>query len=148
MSAGPAPPNPSAGAPKSKGPKLPATSQLARFGPQILLGGVAIGAAYAFFATRAPAPQGSPQPINPLRTPGIVNIEKAYANGGATTTYQPAYGGSPQGSKGADGLRRGGASGVKDGMNDEHIGEQQRPVQPGVVGEKFQEMKYGSKTGK
>lgn len=148
MSAGPTPPNPGAGAPKSKGPKPPATSQLARFGPQILLGGVAIGAAYAFFATRAPAPQGSPQPINPLRTPGVVNIEKAYANGGATTTYQPAYGGSTQGSKGADGLRRGGASGVKDGMNDEHIGEQQRPVQPGVVGEKFHEMKYGSKTGK
>jgi hypothetical protein len=148
MLAGPAPPNPGSRAPKSKGPKPPANPQLARFGPQILLGGVAIGAAYAFFATRAPAPQGSPQSINPLRTPGVQNIEKAYANGGGTTTHQPAYGGSTQGSRGANGLRQGSATGLKDGMNSEHIGEEQRPVQPGIVGEKFHEMKYESKSGK
>jgi hypothetical protein len=148
MSAGPAPPNPGSSAPKRKGPKPPATSQLARLGPQILLGGVAIGAAYAFFATRAPAPQGSSQGFNPLRTPGVKNVEKAYANGGGTTTYQPAYGGSTQGSKGADGLRPGGATGLKDGMGSEHIGELQRPVQPGIIGEKFHEMTYGSKSGK
>ena len=33
-------------------------------------------------------------------------------------------------------------------MNHEDIGEQQRPVQPGIIGEKFNEMKYGSKSGK
>jgi hypothetical protein len=33
-------------------------------------------------------------------------------------------------------------------MNSEHIGEEQRPVQPGIVGEKFHEMKYESKSGK
>jgi hypothetical protein len=33
-------------------------------------------------------------------------------------------------------------------MNSEHIGGKRRPVQPGVVGEKFHEMKYGSKSGK
>lgn len=146
MSAGPAPPNPGSGAPKVA--KQPATSQLARLGPQILLGGVAVGAAYAFFATRAPAPQGSPRNTNPLRTPDVQNVEKAYANGGATTTRQPAYGGSTQGSRGAEGLRPGSATGLKDGTNSEHIGEEQRPVQPGVVGEKFHEMKYGSKSGK
>ena len=148
MSAGPAPPNPGAGASKIKGPKPPVPSQLARFGPSILLGGVAIGVAYAFFATRAPRPQGAPQSTNLLRTPGVANVENAYANGGGTTTHQPAYGGSTQGSKGADGLRQGGATGVKDGMDSEHIGEQQRPVQPTVIGEKFNELKYGSKSGK
>jgi len=148
MSAGPAPSNPGSGGPKSKAPKPRPTSQLARFGPQILLGGVVIGAAFAFFTTRAPAPQGAPQNSNPFRTPGVQNVEQAYANGGGTTTHQPAYGGSTQGSRGANGLRPGGATGLRDGMNSEHVGEEQRPVQPGIVGEKFHEMKYGSKSGK
>lgn len=106
-------------------------------------------AAYAYFTTRAPAPKGSPQGINPLRTPGVQNVEKAYANGGATTTHQPAYGGgSIQGSRGANGLRLRGATGVKNGINSEHIGEEQRPTQPGLVGQKLGEMNYESKTRK
>lgn len=146
MSAGPSPG--SSPAPPRKGPKPPATSQLARFGPQLLLGGLAIGGAYAFFSTRAPAAKGGDNTFNPLRTPGVKNVENAYANGGGTKTHMPAYGGSTQGSRGADGLRQGGGTGLKDGMNTDSIGEEQRPVQPGIVGEKFHEMKYGSKGGK
>ena len=146
MSAGPSPgSNPG---PISKGPKPPAISQLSRLGPQILLGGLAVGCAYAFYTTRAPTAKGSENTFNPLRTQGVKNVENAYANGGGTKTHMPAYGGSTQGSRGADGLRQGGGTGLRDGMNTEHIGEEQRPVQPSVVGEKFHEMKYGSKSGK
>ena len=142
--------------PSTPGPKHPSDfktpltnkSGLRAFGPQILLGGLLIGCTYAYYATRAPQPKGTPNSPNPFKTPGVKNVENAYANGGATTTHTPAYGGSTMGSKGADGLRAGGASGLKEGMNSEHIGEEQRPVQPGPIGEKFHEMKYGSSTGK
>jgi len=145
MSAGPAPANP--GTPKTKGPKPPVSSRLARFGPQLLLAGVAIGAAYAYSSTRAPKPPGTQPSFNPLRTPGVANVENAYANGGGTTTHQPAYGGSTQGSKGAEGLRQGGASGLSNGTKSPGLGEEQRPTQSGVVGEKWKEMQSGSKSG-
>jgi len=148
MSASPSPGS-DPGTTVRRGAKPSTTTQLSRFGPRILLGGLAVGCTYAWFATRAPKPKGSPEPsLNPFRTTGVQNVEKAYANGGATKTHQPAYGGSTQGSRGADGLRQGGGTGLKDGMDSEHVGEEQRPVQPSAVGEKFHEMKYGSKSGK
>jgi hypothetical protein len=105
---------------KLEAPSPPATTQLARFGPQILLS--------AFYATHAPAPKDSPSTTNLLRTPGVRNVEQAYADDGGTTTYQPAYGGSTQGNGGANGLRQGAATGLNDSMNSEHIGEEQRLV--------------------
>jgi hypothetical protein len=113
---------------KPEVPSPPATTQLARFGPQILLGVPDVGYAYAFYATHAPGPKDSSSTTNLLRTPGVRNVEQAYANGGGTTTYQPAYGGSTKGNRGANGLRQGAATGLNDSMNSEHIGEEQRLV--------------------
>lgn len=85
--------------------------------------------------------------MNPLRTPGVQNIEKAYSNGGGTATHQPAYGGTKLGDN-SQHLREGGASGRKEGFKDDGIGEEQRPVQPNATGKMFNDMKYGSEKGK
>jgi len=143
--AGPSAPNP--GAPKQSGPKPPVTRRLGRFGPQIALGVTAVGFAYAFYSTRAPAPPGTPA-SNALRTQGVKNIEAAYSNGGGTSTYQPAYGGTKQGDKDMQSLREGGASGRKDGFKDEGLGDEQRSNTLTPIGRTWNDMKYGSESGK
>jgi hypothetical protein len=85
---------------------------------------------------------------NSLRAPDVQNVEHAYANRGGTTRHQPDYGSLTRGNRGSDGLRQGAAAGLNDGMDSEHTGEEQRPVQLGIVGNSFHKIKYGSKSGK
>lgn len=146
MSAGPAPPNP--GTPrKAPGSGISTPTALARYGPRILLGGVALGAAYTFFATRAPGPPGTPG-AKPFSTSGVKNIESAYTNAGATSTHTKAYGGTQQGDKKDENLKEGGGTGHPKGFEQDNIGEEQRPVQPNKVGKAFNDMKYGSEKSK
>ena len=129
-----------------KGPVNP--NNLGRYGPRILLGGIALGLGYTYFATGAPKPQGTPMP-NPLRTPGVKNIEGAYQSGGATSTHTKAYGGTPQGQKGDQGdvKREGdigyGTSKEKGFESQEGMASDQRPGSENIVSEKFKDMKYG-----
>ena len=144
MSSGP---SPNSGNPKKSG-GMSTTARLGgRLTPSVGLAVLALAGTYLFYSTRAPHMPSAP---NPLRTPGVRNIEQAYSNGGATSTHTPAYGGTQMGKRDHDGLKEGGAKGssAKEGMQTEGIGEEQRPVQPGVVGEKLHEMEHGSKTGK
>lgn len=128
MSAGPAPPNSGAGAPKTRGPQSichdPARPLRSSNPPRRTRRRLCV----RLLRHTRPQVQKAPPTTNPPRTPGVRNVEQAYANGGGTTTHQPAYGGSTQGNRGADGLRQGAATGLNDGMNSEHIGEEQRLV--------------------
>lgn len=109
---------------------------LRRYGARILFGGLSIGIAYAYFGVGSRAP-------NPLRTPGVQNIERAYRSGGATSTHTKAYGGTVQGQKESDELRPGGATGKESGFQFEGIGTDQKSDQPGKAGQLFNEMKHG-----
>ncbi|RVX72328.1 hypothetical protein B0A52_04533 [Exophiala mesophila] len=141
MSAGPAPPNP--GTPR----KAPgASSGGSHFGRRFALGGIAAAIVYALLPARAPQPLGTPSTT--FKTPGVRNVENAYANGGATTTHTKGYGGSIQGQKGAAGLREKSGTDKPAGFAHEGMGEEQRPVQPTKVGEAWNEFKYGSAKGK
>lgn len=123
-------------------PQAKAPTNLARYGPRLLLGSIAIGVTYAYLVTRPPKPQGTPS-MNPMRTPGVQNIEGAYQSGGATATHTKAYGGTVQGQK--DDLRRAATgTGKQDGVGEAHIGDDQRPGITNKVGEKFKDMKYGA----
>ena len=117
---------------------------LSRYGPRILASGTAIGLIYAYYATKPPAATGTPNTPNPLRTPGVKNIEGAYQKGGATSTHTKGYGGTPLGQK-TDVPRQGGnyGSGKENGFDEEHLGSEQRPT-VSKVGEKWNEMKYGN----
>lgn len=126
-----------------KGPVNP--NNLGRYGPRILLGGLALGITYTWFVTRAPKPEGTPMP-NPLRTVGVQNIEGAYQSGGATSTHTKAYGGTPQGQKedvGRMGDGQFGTNKEKGLDSQEGLGDDQRPGSTNKVGEKFKDMKYG-----
>lgn len=115
---GPSPPNQ-----PGKGPVNP--NNLGRYGPRILLGGLALGLTYTYFVTRAPKPTGTPVP-NPLRTPGVQNIEGAYQSGGATSTHTKAYGGTSLGEK-DDVPRRGQGNygtGKEKGFKEEGLGDE------------------------
>lgn len=125
-----------AGRPDGKAP-----TNLARYGPRILLGGVFLGVTYTYFVTRPPKPQGTPIP-NPMRTTGVKNIEGAYQSGGATATHTKAYGGTVLGQK-EDVPRTGSATGKEKGFSSDDLGDEQRSWQPSKLGEKFKEMKYG-----
>jgi len=138
---GPAPPNP--GQPRSSPAARPPA--LSRLGPRILIVGVAFGLAYALFPAKSPAPPGSPP--SSFKTPGVANVENAYANGGGTTTHTKGYGGTVQGTKGSGPLRENVGTGKPKGFDHEGIGEEQR-AQPSKVGEAFNEFKYGSSKGK
>jgi len=145
MSAGPSPPNP--GQPRNN-PNIPKPSALRRLGPALAAGALAAGLAYTFFSTRAPAPPGTPPP-NPLRTPGVKNVEQAYQNAGATATHTKAYGGSVQGQKDSPVLREGGGTGKEKGFDShEGIGDSQRPWPKTKAGEAFDTMNYGQEKGK
>lgn len=141
MSAGPAPPNP--GMPR-KAPGAPTGG--GRFGRRLALGGIAVAVVYALLPARAPQPAGTPSTT--FKTPGVRNVENAYANGGATTTHTKAYGGSIQGQKGEAGLRENSGTNKPAGFEHDGIGEEQRPIQPTKVGEAWNEFKYGSPKGK
>jgi len=84
---------------------------------------------------------------NGLKTPGVGNIEKAYAGGGATRTHTPAYGGTKRGDPYDNEPQDGGAS-LRRFEAAQGLGERQRPVQPTRVGAKFNEMKYDTKDQK
>lgn len=140
MSAGPAPPNP--GTPR----KPPGGSSSSNFGRRFALGGIAVAVVYALLPTRAPRPGGAPS--DAFKTPGVQNVEKAYANGGATTTHAKGYGGTVQGKKGEGDLRENAGTNKPKGFEHDGIGEEQRPVQPTKVGEAWNEFKYGSPKGK
>lgn len=149
MSTGPAPPNP--GSPKT--PLHRPRPLLPRVAGPLLLGSLGLGVLYTYFATRPPAPPGT-APADPLRTPGVRNIENAYTNGGATRSHTPAYGGTVQGTTGrriddAE-LRDGAGSGeqLKLGFRTEGVGEDQRPSQSGWLGRTWHRMIYRSDKGK
>ncbi|ERF77184.1 hypothetical protein EPUS_06464 [Endocarpon pusillum Z07020] len=97
MSASPSPPNP--GQPKRTPNAPPPPSVLRRATPGLLAGGAALTLAWVYFrASPNPAP-------NPLHTPGVSNIEKAYRGAGATGTHTPAYGGTEQGERNSEAFR-------------------------------------------
>lgn len=144
--------DPRGGAPQNpKRPTPPPTSMLKRSGPGILVGGLAIGLTYAYYATRAPGKPGAPS-VNPLRTPGVKNIENAYSNAGATTTHTPAYGGTKMGDRGSVHLKEGSASGLRHGdgpgITDEAVGADQRSGQPNKIGKAWNNMQHGNEGGK
>ena len=145
MSAGNAPPNP--GSPRHN-PNIPKPSNLRKFGPGILVGGTLIGVLYAYQVSRPPTVAGKPLPPNPLKTPGVKNIEGAYQSGGATSTHTKAYGGTTLGKK--DDIQREGQSGTakEKGFEEDHLGHDQRADQPIGIGKAWEEMKYGDKKGK
>lgn len=141
MSAGPAPPNP--GAPKKP---VGSPSAASGFGRRFALGGIAVAVVYALLPARSPKPLGSP--VDAIKPPGVKNIERAYTNGGATPTHTPAYGGTVQG-KGLDGQTRE-ISGTNRpaGFNHPGFGSEQHKEQPTKAEEVFNEIQYGSSTGK
>ena len=145
MSASSSPQNP--GTPRHN-PNIRKASALSRFGPRILAGGTVLGLVYAYYATKPPVPGGTPAPPNPLRTPGVQNIEGAYQSGGATSTHTKGYGGTPLGQK-SDVPRDGNHGSAKEkGFDEEDLGADQRPNAGGKVGDKWNEMKYGNSKGK
>ena len=93
---------------------------------------------------------------NPFKTPGVSNIEKAMVAGGSTRNNIPGYGGTPRGNQndatlaGNPNPQTGGKERSQQLNRDgEHAyGEEQRPVQPTVVGRKWNEFKYGNKDGR
>lgn len=155
MSASNAPANPGTPkAPKSSPatdlPRKPGSSS-ARFVGPVAVGALALGVVYTYYTYRAPKVPGSVS-ANPLRTPGVRNIENAYANGGATRTHTPAYGGTTQGSKGTRdqgaALREGGASGsqLPKNFDTEGVGEDQRSSEKGL--KIWNDYKYGNDKSK
>lgn len=143
-------PSPNSGYP-TKNPNVPKASTLSRHGGKILGTGLAVGLTYAYFVMKPPRPDGSEASVNPFRTQGVENIEKAYQRGGATSTHTKAYGGTTQGQT-DDVLRqwKGAQSGTgkEKGFSEEHMGDEQRGKAKNIVGDKFQEMKYGDSKGK
>ncbi|ETN38687.1 uncharacterized protein HMPREF1541_06724 [Cyphellophora europaea CBS 101466] len=123
---------------------------LGRHSSKLLLGGLSLGGVYAFYAYRAPQPKGTYEP-NPMRTPGVQNIEKAYQRGGATSTHTVAHGGTTQGQTNDLTRDNAGTSRPK-GFDDEPrgMGDEQRTdgQMKGKVGETFDKMKYGTSTDK
>lgn len=138
---GPAPPNPT----RPKRPAgVPATSN--PWGRRVLLGGAALGLVYFMLPTRSPLPPGTPP--SALKTPGVKNVERAYQSGGATATHTKAYGGTKQGQRGDETPREGAATGAPKGYDQEGIGFDQRPGPLHPVGEKWNEIQYGSPKGR
>lgn len=129
------------------GPATPRPSSGPRFGRGALLAGLGLGLLYAVLPAKSPKPAGSP-PSDLSKTPGVKNVENAYANGGATKTHTKAYGGTVQGTKGASGLREGAATDKPKGFDHEGLGEDQRSRDPLKIGQAWNEFKYGNAKGK
>ncbi|KPI45765.1 uncharacterized protein AB675_472 [Cyphellophora attinorum] len=116
--------------------------------PKIFVGVVgAIGVA-TYMGTRPPKPVGTPS-ANPLKTPGVANIEGAYQKGGATSTHTKAYGGTTLGQK-DDVMKENSATARPKGMDFEGAGDEQRRhgSEKGKPGEAFTGMNYGTSKGK
>lgn len=65
---------------------------LGRHSSKLALGVLALGGTYLYVAAAPPKPKGTVE-ANPMRTPGVKNIETAYQRAGATSTDTKAYGG-------------------------------------------------------
>jgi hypothetical protein len=166
MSASSSPPNP--GQPRKNPSAPPPRSLLRRAGPGLFAAGATVTFAYTYFFRNSP--NSAP---NPLRTPGVKNIEAAYRGAGATATHTPAYGGTRQGERDVDNFRGDGeGTNKKDGSptmksdgkrefnvsgpNEQtggpsrDIGEVQRPAgaQATGVGKMWNKFKYGNEDQK
>lgn len=144
---GPAPPNPTRpkrppGAPPPGHPLGPLANP---WGRRVLLAGTLLAAVYFVVPGKPNAPGAS---ADTFKTPGVKNIERAYQSGGATATRTIAYGGTKQGERGGETPREGGATGTPGGHDQEGIGFDQRPGPMSGVGEKWNEIHYGSGKGK
>jgi len=129
-----------------KNPHRPSPSMMGKHGSKVVTAAVFGVAAYMFYGFRAPAPGGTPT-MNPLRTPGVKNIENAYKSGGATSTHTKAYGGTRQGER-DEVMKEGGATNNPQGLDQDKLGDEQRPEQAMKPGQMFKDMNYGSKAGK
>jgi hypothetical protein len=67
-------------------------SFLSRHASKLAVGAVGVGGYLLYTSVQPPKPAGHFE-SNPLRTPGVQNIESAYQRGGATSTHTKAYGG-------------------------------------------------------
>ncbi|KIW12359.1 hypothetical protein PV08_09636 [Exophiala spinifera] len=105
---------------------------------RLAIGGVAAGLLY--FALPARWPEF-------FKTPGVRNIERAYQNGGATSTHTKAYGGTIQG-RADETMRDNAGTSVPEGFAKEGIGHDQRPEPLTKFGEKWNEFHYGHPKGK
>jgi len=125
-----------------------AANALGRYGPRALLGTVALGGIYFYMSAAPPKPEGTYVP-NPMKTPGVRNIEGAYQRGGATSTHTKAYGGTPQGQK-TDITRENAASDKPKGFSEGGMGDEQRSASQtkGKIGDTWSDMKYGDSRDK
>lgn len=116
-------------------------SFLRQHASKVVLGVVALAGVSAYSANRPAKPTGTPAP-NPLKTPGVQNIEGAYQKGGATSTHTKAYGGTTLGSK-DDVMKDNGGTARPRGFDDHPggTGDEQRPdaQRKGKIGEAFDE---------
>lgn len=163
MSASNSPRNPGQTPRPPKNPAAPTT--LRRVTPALLAGGATLAAVYAYYSNR---PAAAP---NPMRTPGVKNIEASFRGGGATGTHTPAYGGTVQGQRdsetfrgdaqgttrkeGAEQVQSAGkrdfdATGPNGGKGEADIGEAQRPasMQATGPGKMWNKMKFGNEDQK
>jgi hypothetical protein len=67
-------------------------SFISRHGSKLAVGGLGVGGYFLYTSMQPPKPKGHYE-VNPLRTPGVKNVEGAYQRGGATSTHTKAYGG-------------------------------------------------------
>jgi hypothetical protein len=65
---------------------------LSRHASKLAVGGLGIAGYYIYTVNQPPKPKGHYE-TNPMRTPGVQNIETAYQRAGATSTHTKAYGG-------------------------------------------------------
>ncbi|OAP55063.1 hypothetical protein AYL99_10763 [Fonsecaea erecta] len=115
-------------------------------GRRMVVGGLAVGAALYFWPQASPGVPGTP--VATFKTPSVQNIEKAYANGGATSTHTKAYGGTIQGQKEDAPMREGSATSNPKGFQREGFGNDQRPNEPMLPGKWWNKTMYGSEKGK
>ncbi|KIX97876.1 uncharacterized protein Z520_06654 [Fonsecaea multimorphosa CBS 102226] len=115
-------------------------------GRRIALGGVVVGAALYFWPQASPGVPGAP--VTTFKTTSVQNVEKAYANGGATSTHTKAYGGTVQGQKQDGPMREGSATNNPKGYQQEGIGHDQRPTDLTKPEKWWNKTMLGSEKGK
>ena len=114
--------------------------------PRILLGGLALGLAYAMLL--AMSPKNPWRSTLRLQTTWRSKCGKRVCKLKASTTHTKGSGGTIQGIKEAGQMRENAATGKPNGSDYDGIREDQRPTQPTKVGEAFNELKYGTSRGK
>ncbi|OAL34444.1 hypothetical protein AYO20_06287 [Fonsecaea nubica] len=115
-------------------------------GRRVALGGVVVGAVLYFWPQTSPAVPGAP--VTTFKTTSVQNIEKAYANGGATSTHTKAYGGTVQGQKQDAPMREGSATSNPKGYQQEGIGGDQRPNDPMMPEKLWNKTMHGTEKGR